>query len=214
MGALANKTHTIASDVTDGSTFTTTYPTGFTQATLRGTTDGQLVFNGNVYGQDASGGVTFTFGASTITVKNSTGLTLTAGSVVTLSFGRTARGGSYNVTIGSDHDQAQAGDGSGSTIQTLTASGVVAGSTTILDLNHISVVIAATIDMSKHQGLFIIRDISASGTAAHTVTASNGTWDGTNTVATLNAPGEQLTVFIDSAGRGTIIQNTGAVGLS
>jgi len=99
--------------------------------------------------------------------------------------------------------------------QELTASGAVTPGITILELNHISVIIAATVaDAAAHAGLFIINDTSASGTAAHTVTLTAGTFDGSNTIATLNAPGEQLTVFFDDAGNGIIIQNTGAVALS
>lgn len=215
MGAIANKTHTVASDVTNTSTFTTTYPAGTSQASLRGSTGGQLVdAKGAVWAQDATAGVKFVFGASTITVTNNTGATLAAGDELILSFGNTALNGSYNLTVGGAHEQAAAGDGSGATKQSLTATAVVAAATDILELAHASVVIAATMDASQHQGLFIVRDTSASGTAAHTLTLTNGTFDGTNTVATLNAPGEALVVFFDSAGRGQIIENTGSVALS
>jgi len=50
--------------------------------------------------------------------------------------------------------------------------------------------------------------------AAHTLTLTAGTFDGTNNVATLNAPGEALAVFVDGDGNGTILENTGAVALS
>ena len=59
-----------------------------------------------------------------------------------------------------------------------------------------------------------ITNVSGSGTTAHTVTLSAGTFDGTNNIATLNAPGETLHVWFDSAGAGTIIANVGSVGLS
>lgn len=99
--------------------------------------------------------------------------------------------------------------------QELTASGAVTPGVTIVELNHATVVVAATIaDASEHAGLLIVKDTSASGIAAHTLTLTAGTFDGTNSVATLNAPGEQLTVFIDDTGNGVIIQNTGAVALS
>ena len=102
----------------------------------------------------------------------------------------------------------------GATLE-LTASGAVPAGVQTVELNHASVVIAATIaDFAAHPGIFIVKDTSASGTAAHTLTLTAGTFDGTNTVATLNAPGEQLVVFVDGAGNGTIIQNTGSVGLS
>ena len=59
-----------------------------------------------------------------------------------------------------------------------------------------------------------ITNISASGTAAHTVTLAAGTYDGTNNTATLNAPGETLHVWFDTDGAGCIINNVGSVALS
>ena len=59
-----------------------------------------------------------------------------------------------------------------------------------------------------------ITNVSASGTAAHTVTLSAGTFDGTNNKATLNAPAETLHVWFDSAGDGVVIANVGSVALS
>ena len=100
-------------------------------------------------------------------------------------------------------------------VQTLTASGAVTAGVQSLQLNHATVVIAATIAAATgHPGLFIIKDTSASGTAAHTVTLTSGTFNGTATVATLNAPNEALVVYFDSAGNGTVIENVGAVALS
>lgn len=61
--------------------------------------------------------------------------------------------------------------------------------------------------------LVIIKNTSASGTQAHTVTLSQGTWDGTNTVVTLNAANECIMCLFDSAGNGTIVENVGSVGL-
>jgi hypothetical protein len=83
-------------------------------------------------------------------------------------------------------------------------------------INHATVVVAATIaDAKAHQGsLFVVKNTSASGTAAHTLTLTVGTFDGTNDVATLNAPNECLAVWFDSAGNGTIIENVGSVALS
>lgn len=101
------------------------------------------------------------------------------------------------------------------TQQELTASGAVVAGVSSVELNHATVVIAATIADSKaHQGLFVVKDTSASGTAAHTLTLTAGTFDGTNNVATLNAPNEALVVWFDSAGDGTIVENVGAVALS
>jgi hypothetical protein len=100
-------------------------------------------------------------------------------------------------------------------VQELTASGAVTPGVSQLEVNHATVVVAATVaDASAHAGIFIVKDTSASGTAAHTVTLTSGTWDGTNTIATLNAPAELLVVFFDDDGNGTIVQNTGSVALS
>lgn len=101
------------------------------------------------------------------------------------------------------------------TVQELVASGAVNPRVQSVELNDASVVVAATIaDASNHQGLFVVKDTSPSGTAAHTLTLTAGTFDGTNNVATLNAPNEALVVFFDSAGNGTIVENVGSVGLS
>lgn len=101
MGAQAYKLHQMAADVTNTNTFTTAYPTGFTQAMLLGSTGAQLVYKQDKYLQAASGAGTFavTFGASNITITNNTGQTLTAGENIRLSFGKTDRKGSYNTAI-------------------------------------------------------------------------------------------------------------------
>lgn len=97
-------------------------------------------------------------------------------------------------------------------VQELTESGAVTAGVQSVELNHATVVIAATIaDATNHPGLFIVKDTSASGTAAHTLTLTSGTFDGTNNKATLNAPNEALVVYFDSAGDGTIVENVGAV---
>ena len=97
----------------------------------------------------------------------------------------------------------------------LTESGAVEPGAMAVELNHATVVIAATIaDATDHQGLFIVKNTSASGTAAHTLTLTAGTFDGTNNRATLNAPNKALVVWFDSAGNGTIIENVDTVALS
>lgn len=217
MSSLGTSTAVLASAVTNTSTFTMSYPSGVTREMLQGTTGGSLALDDNErFPQAASGAgtVAFSFGASSITVTNNSGITFPAGSRITASFGKTDRNGSYNLSIGSGRDQAARGDDGGAGIQELTASGAVTAGRKIVELNHASVVIAATMVATAHPGLFTARNTSASGTAAHTVTLTGGTWDGTNTVATLNAPGEALTVRFDDYGRGQIIENTGAVGLS
>lgn len=100
-------------------------------------------------------------------------------------------------------------------VQELTATGVVTAGVQSVELNHATVVAAATIaDATNHEGLFIVKNTSASGTAAHTLTLTSGTFNGAADVATLNAPNECLIVYFDSAGNGTIVENVGTVGLS
>lgn len=100
-------------------------------------------------------------------------------------------------------------------VQELTATGAVTAGVQSVELNHATVAVEATIaDSTNHQGLLVVKNTSASGTAAHTLTLTAGTFDGTNNVATLNAPNECLVVYIDSAGDGTIVENVGTVGLS
>ena len=99
--------------------------------------------------------------------------------------------------------------------QELTASGSVVAGTQGVELNHATVAVAATIaNAANHQGFFIVKNTSASGTAAHTLVLTSGTFDGTNDTATLNAPNEALVVYFDSAGNGTIVENVGSVALS
>jgi hypothetical protein len=106
-------------------------------------------------------------------------------------------------------------DGIRANVQELTASGAVTAGVNSIELNHATVVIAATIaDLANHPGLLVIKDTSATGTAAHTVTATAGTFNGTNNVATFNALNECLVVWVDSAGNGTVVENVGSVGLS
>jgi len=100
-------------------------------------------------------------------------------------------------------------------VQALTASGAVTAGVQSVELNHATVAIAATIASAvNHQGLFIVKDTSATGTAAHTLTLTAGTFNGTNNVATFNARDEALVVYFDSAGRGQVIANVGTVALS
>lgn len=99
--------------------------------------------------------------------------------------------------------------------QELTVSGAVTAGVQSVELNHATVVIAATIaNANAHQGLFVVKDTSATGTAAHTLTLTAGTFNGTNNVATLNARDECLVIYFDSTGRGTVVVNIGAVALS
>jgi hypothetical protein len=97
--------------------------------------------------------------------------------------------------------------------QELTASGAVRVGVQSVELNHATVAVDATL-ASTVEGLFIVKDTSASGTAAHTLTLTSGTFNGTNNKATLNAPNEALVVYFDSSGDGTIVENVGAVALA
>lgn len=100
-------------------------------------------------------------------------------------------------------------------VQELTATGAVTAGVQSVELNHISTIIAATIaDAANHPGLFVVKNTSASGTAAHTLTLTAGTFNGTNNVATLDAPNECLVVYFDSAGNGTVVENVGTIVLS
>jgi len=100
-------------------------------------------------------------------------------------------------------------------VQELTVSGAVTAGVQSVELNHATVVVAATIaDAANHQGLFVVKDTSATGIAAHTLTLTAGTFNGTNNVATFDARDEALIVYFDSTGRGQVIANIGTVGLS
>lgn len=99
--------------------------------------------------------------------------------------------------------------------QELTVSGAVNAGTQLVELNHATVAVAATMAPPANGGLVIIKDTSATGTAAHTVTLTSGTFNTTgNNKATLNALGECLAVYFDTAGNGTILENVGTVGLA
>lgn len=95
----------------------------------------------------------------------------------------------------------------------LTATAAIPATARHVELNHATVVIAATYTVVPNT-IMIIKDTSATGTAAHTVTLTGGTFNGTATVATLNARDEFLMVHFDSAGRGQVIVNVGSVALS
>lgn len=100
-------------------------------------------------------------------------------------------------------------------VQELTASGAITAGVQSIELNHATVAVVTTVAAStSHEGLLVIKDTSASGTAAHTVTLTAGTFDGTNNKVTLNAPNECIAVYIDSAGDGTILENVGSVALA
>lgn len=101
MGALANLSTVLSSAVANGGTVVVNYPAGKTQGDLIGSTGGRVAINNNdVYPQAGSGAaVTFTFGASNITITNNTGVTWAANSTLIASFGDNTEDGSYNPDI-------------------------------------------------------------------------------------------------------------------
>lgn len=214
MSSLGIVTHVLASAVADDGTVAIAYPTGQTAATLGNSSGGDLTVGDGTYGrwEQADPGFSVAYGASTITVTNLSGMTWPAGETIRVSFGSTPYNGSYNLTVGGAEGQAKSG-----TVldQELTATGTVNPGVACVQLNHTSTIIAATIaDAANHAGLFSVVDTSASGTAAHTLTLTAGTFNGTNNIATFNAPADSLLVFFDESGNGTIVVNTGSVALS
>lgn len=213
MSSLGVVTHILASAVADDGTVAIAYPTGQTFLTLAGSTGGDLTVNDGAYGaweQADPGFEVTTLGASTITITNRSGLTWPAGATIRVSFGTEPRVGSYNPTVGGAEGQVQ---GPNLRVVELLASGAIAANTQVVELNHASVVIAATYTVIPNSEM-TIKDTSATGTAAHTVTLTGGTFNGTATIATLNARDEFLKVAFDSAGRGQVIANVGSVALS
>lgn len=103
----------------------------------------------------------------------------------------------------------------GRQVQTLVATGAITIKSGLVILSHTGTVIAATLAAPTPGDELIIVNNSASGTAAHTVTLPAGvTWDGTNGVATLDAPGEALHVIAVSATRWFVLENIGTVAFS
>ena len=103
----------------------------------------------------------------------------------------------------------------GRTTQALTITGAITVTSGLVLLDHASVIIEATLAAPTAGDELFIVDSSATGTAAHTVTAAAGvTFDGTNNTATLNALGEALHIIAISATRWLIVTNLGSVSLS
>lgn len=95
MGAIATNRVTLASAVADDATFTVGYPSGVTQSNLLGATGGSMVVDGDAVFEQGAAGFTAVYGASNITVTNTTGASLAVGSVVDISFGSNTIGGRY-----------------------------------------------------------------------------------------------------------------------
>jgi len=213
MASIGVVSHTLASAVADDATVAIAYPTGLSRTDLLGSTGGDLTVGDGAYGiweQADPGFEVTTYGASTITITNRSGISWPAGQVIRVSFGTQPYNNSYNLTAGVAAGQAAA---SKPVNLELTVTGAIPAGTGVVELNHISTIIAATYTVVPNSYL-LIKDTSASGTAAHTVTLTGGTFNGTNTIATLNARDEMLFVYFDSAGRGQVIVNVGSVALS
>lgn len=99
MGALALVSTTLASAVADDATFVVPYPSGITQARLLGCSGGRMIVNNDLGYDEGASGFTAVYGASNITVTNTTNGALAAGSTVILSFGENTRDGSYNIPV-------------------------------------------------------------------------------------------------------------------
>lgn len=85
----------------------------------------------------------------------------------------------------------------------------------LVTLAHATTPIEATKAAPAAGDVLYIINTSASGTESHTVTLPEGvTWDGTNRVATLDAPGEALLVIALSATRLYVVVNNGTVAFS
>ena len=95
--------------------------------------------------------------------------------------------------------------------KTYTAAGAIRPSGLVM-LNSNGVAIAMTLEAPLGPGqLLVITQIDA-GTDGHTVTVPGTvTWDGSSTIATLNAQGETLTVISASATRWMIISNPNSI---
>lgn len=94
-----------------------------------------------------------------------------------------------------------------------TATGAIAEADNVVDLNHSSTKIEATIAAPRPGRILVITQID-SGTEGHTVTLTAGTFDGTNNTATLNAQYEALVLLGISTKRFLILKNYGSVALS
>jgi len=93
-----------------------------------------------------------------------------------------------------------------------TASGAIGEADNVVDLNKTSK-IEMTIVRPRAGRILVITQIDA-GTAGHTVTLTQGTFDGTNNTATFNAQYEALVLLGKSDKRFLILKNYGSVALS
>jgi hypothetical protein len=102
---------------------------------------------------------------------------------------------------------------SAATAVAYTATGAIGDADSVVDLNHATVKIEATIPRPTPGRILVITQIDT-GTVGHTVTLTSGTFDGTNNTATLNAQYEALVLLGISNKRFLILKNYGSVALS
>lgn len=213
MSSLGFITQVLASDVTNSSTVTVSYPAGQSRATLGASSSGDLTLDDGASGilNEGASNFSLSYGASNITVTNLSGYTWKAGSTLKLSFGENAPKGSYEANVNGAGGAAQPSR----FVQRFTASGAAIPGESVIEVDHISVAAAVTLLVVPNT-LLIIKNNSASGTAGHTVTLTGGTYNGTNTIATfaVAANNQQLAVYFDSKGAGQILSNVGTVALS
>jgi hypothetical protein len=110
MGSLVTFKAPITADIAVNGTFTVSYPSGYAQTSLANSGDGYLSINDNeVFRQGL--GVQFTFGASNITVQNTSPIPWPAGTIVNIGLSRTDPRGSNNVVFGTRPSNAAQGGG-------------------------------------------------------------------------------------------------------
>lgn len=212
MSSLGYVSQVLAADVANNGTVAVAYPTGTTKTDLVGSTGGDLTVGDGAYGawEEGSSGFTVAYGTSTITITNKSGISWPTGQTLRVSFGTKPYNGSYNLVLGQGNEQAARQT---LRVQELTASGVVSPNIDVVELNHASVVIAATYVVVPNT-IIAVKDTSATGTTNHTFTVSGGTLNGTNTIATFNLLADFIMVQFDSAGNGSVIANVGSVAFS
>lgn len=132
MGSLVTFKSPILTDVAVNGTFTVPYPNGYSSVSLANAGDGYLALNDNeVFRQGV--GVQFTFGASNITVQNTSPLVWPAGTVVNIGLSRTNPRGSYNLFFGNRPSEAAPGQGGGAVQPSLYLGPVTNGRTRMND---------------------------------------------------------------------------------
>ncbi len=129
--------------------------------------------------------------------------------------GDTVLDGSLDVTGDATFTALAATVGISLPVDALTETGAIGITSGLVTLAHNTVAIEATLAAPAAGDVLYIVNASASGTAAHKVTLPDGvTWNGTNRVATLDAPGEALLVIALSATRFYVVVNNGSVAFS